>query len=339
MLSYLNYPSWLQPEIIPGFFVRWYGLMYLAAFAVTYFLFKQQVKQKKMEISDEEVSNYFFWGILGLMLGARLFAVFIYSDDRLFYLTHPWRIFWPFMNGQFVGLQGMSYHGGLVGGATGLILYCRKHKRSVWEWGDMIAMGAPLGYTFGRLANFINGELYGRVSTRPWAMIFPHAERFSTAQDWVKEVAAKIGMNISSMTMVNLPRHPSQLYEALFEGLLLWLLLWFLLRKRDHHRGAVVSFYLIGYGFFRFIIEYFREPDENLGHIFSWGKAAEDIYLFRSVFNFSMGQLLCFLMIAAGILIFFLTKKWQNINQQNIEPPPKKVQEKKDMRKLRKKIK
>lgn len=337
-MLYLNFPAWIKPEIIKGLPFRWYGLMYLVAFAVSYILFKYQVREKKMKISDDEVSNYFFWGIAGLMLGARLFSVFIYSDDRLMYLTHPWLIFWPFSNGQFTGLQGMSYHGGLVGAIAGFILYCKRHRESVWEWGDMVATAAPLGYTFGRLANFINGELFGRVSTRAWGMVFPHANTFSTKEIWVQEVANKIGMNISSFSMVNLPRHPSQIYEALFEGVFLWALLWFIFRKKDLHKGARVSIYLMGYGFARFFIEYFREPDSNLGHVISWGKGADNIHLFHSFLNFSTGQILCALMILGGILLFMLTKKFpEQIPEKIVD---RKVAEKSPSRRnMRKKIK
>jgi len=338
-MFYLNFPSWIKPEIIKGLPIRWYGLMYLVAFAVAYLLFRYQVREKKMDISDEEISNYFFWGIVGLMLGARLFSVFIYSDDRFFYFTHPWRIFWPFQNGRFTGLQGMSYHGGLVGAVCGFILYTKKHRHSIWEWGDMVATAAPLGYTFGRLANFINGELYGRVSTRPWAIIFPHAERFSTDLPWVQEIASKLQIPLQGLSMVNLPRHPSQLYEALFEGVALWAILWFVFRKKKLHPGAKVSFYLMGYGIFRFIIEYFREPDANLGHVISWGKGSEDIYLFRSFLNFSTGQILCFLMILAGILLFILSKKFPEKIAQESKVQKKEISSAAERRKLRKKIK
>jgi len=312
--------------------------MYLAAFAVAYLLFKKQVREKKMKISDEEVSNYFFWGIIGLMLGARLFSVFIYSEDRMLYLTHPWLIFWPFSNGRFTGLQGMSYHGGLVGAIAGFVLYCKKHRESVWEWGDMVATAAPLGYTFGRLANFINGELFGRVSTKPWAMVFPHAETFSSQEPWVQNVAHKIGMDISSLSMVNLPRHPSQLYEALFEGVFLWAVLWFIFRKRDLHKGARVSIYLMGYGLVRFFIEYFREPDSQLGYILPWGKGSDDIHLFHSFLNFSMGQILCTLMILGGILLFILQRKFpEKVPEKIVEQKP--AEKKPSRRNIRKKIK
>lgn len=335
-MFYMHFPSWLKPEIIKGLPVRWYGLMYLVAFAISYYLVRKLIREhKEIKASDEDVSNYFFWGIVGLMLGARLFSVFIYSDDRLYYLTHPHRIFWPFQNGQFIGLQGMSYHGGLVGAAAGFILYCRKHKRLVWQWGDMVAMAAPLGYTFGRLANFINGELFGRVTTRPWGMIFPSAEHFDTSLPWVQRVAEEISMPLNS-AMVNLPRHPSQIYEALFEGVILWAMLWFVLRRKKWHHGAMVSFYLIGYGLSRFIIEYFREPDANLGHVISWGKGSEEIHLFHSFLNFSTGQILCFLMILGGIGLFFILKR---LPQEQPEAPKVEKKDSPNMRKLRKKIK
>ena len=136
-------------------------------------------------------------------------------------------------------------------------------------------------------------------------MIFPHAERFSPGESWVKEVADKINMDIASLSTVNLPRHPSQLYEAFAEGILLWALLWFVLRGRKRFEGAVTGWYLIGYGAFRFIIEYFREPDAGLDFPILLGKPSPN-YVLASLFNFTAGQIFCFLMITSGIILLFL---------------------------------
>ena len=157
----------------------------------------------------------------------------------------------------------------------------------------------PLGYTFGRLGNFLNGELFGRVTTAPWGIVFPGAERFSSSLAWVQAFAEKIGMNIDGVRLVNLPRHPSQLYEALFEGIILWLIIW-LLRKHKKFDGMLGCIYTGGYGFFRFFIEYFREPDEELGFIL--GDKSANIYENVSLTNFSTGQFLCFLMILGSII-------------------------------------
>ena len=315
MLAFINYPSWIKPEIFPGLPVRWYGLMYLVAFTIAYLLFKYQTKESELKASDDDVASFFFWGILGLLLGARLFAVTIYETSG-YYLRKPWFIFWPFNeSGQFVGLQGMSYHGGVVGCILGTFLYCRKKKFSWLQWADMLVTGLPLGYTFGRLGNFINGELWGRITTAGWGIVFPHASRFPVSLDWAREFAARVGMEISpTARFINLPRHPSQLYEAFFEGIVLWSILWFVFRKRKKFHGAMISFYLIGYGIFRFFIEYTREPDADIGFPIAFSDNTDEIYRFVSFFNFSTGQILCFLMIISGILLYFLFSRKARIN-------------------------
>jgi phosphatidylglycerol---prolipoprotein diacylglyceryl transferase len=307
-MFYINFPSWIKPQIIPGLPMRWYGLMYIFAFAFAYLFFTLQVKQDRIKVEKDQVGDFLFWGILGLILGARLFSVYIYSDDRIYYLIRPWMIFWPFQNGRLVGLQGMSYHGGVVGGTLGFVLYCRKKKLNVWLWGDMICTAIPFGYTFGRLGNFINGELYGRVTSVPWGMRFPQATRFSTDLKWVQDFALDLGLDLGGLSAVNLPRHPSQLYEALFEGVVLGLILWFIVRPRKPFNGFMIGSYIFGYGFFRFFIEYFREPDLNLGYVLNWGPE-ENFHLTHSIMNFSTGQILCFLMMVSGLGVIFLARK------------------------------
>ncbi|MFW5994826.1 MAG: prolipoprotein diacylglyceryl transferase family protein, partial [Spirochaetia bacterium] len=129
MLNYIDYPSWIRPEVIPGLPIRWYGLMYLLAFATAFVLIRVQIRKKKLDITTDDLLNFLFWVIIGLLLGARIFSALIYEPDGS-YLTRPWLIFWPFENGQFVGLQGMSYHGGLVGAIAGGLLFCWKHGHS-----------------------------------------------------------------------------------------------------------------------------------------------------------------------------------------------------------------
>ena len=164
-----------------------------------------------------------------------------------------------------------------------------------------MACAIPAGYTFGRIGNFLNGELYGRITTMPWGMIFPHAQKFSKSLAWVQDFAAKCGMDVSSLSnLVNLPRHPSQLYEAFFEGFLLWLIIW-LLRKHKPFDGFLTAVYICGYGAFRFFIEYFREPDADIGYRISQSSDAP-LYLNTSLFNISTGQILCFLMVLGGLL-------------------------------------
>ncbi len=162
----------------------------------------------------------------------------------------------------------MSYHGGLIGVVLVTLFFCRKHKINSWQFGDWICAAAPLGYMFGRFGNFINGELWGRVTTVPWGMYFP-------------------------LDATQSLRHPSQLYEALFEGLFLFCILW-LIRKRNPFDGFMIGLYIFGYGLVRFIIEFFREPDAHLGFVLG--------------FN-TMGQVLCILMMLAGIAIILWRKQ------------------------------
>ncbi len=339
MQLYIKFPTWLRPEIIPGLPFRWYGLMYLLSFAVAYLMFRYQVKERGLEVKQEVILNYFFWGIIGLLIGARIFAAIIYDPSGK-YLTRPWLIFWPFANGRFTGIQGMSYHGGLVGAIAAILIYSRVKKINTLDWGDMLVTGIPLGYTFGRLGNFINGELYGRVTTASWGILFPNAARFSAEKEWVREAAAKTGIEISGTdAMVNLPRHPSQLYEAFFEGIVLWAILWFVFRKRKPFNGFMVSLYVIGYGFFRFFIEYFRQPDEGLDFVISLSSKENPPYLLVTPWNFTTGQILCILMIIGGVLSLFIFKYLAD-RKPKVETYDKDQKEsKKSMRKLRKKIK
>ena len=315
-LAFLNYPTWLKPEIFPGLPFRWYGLMYLVAFSITYLLAKRQQKQGIVAFSDEEIANYIFQAIIGLIIGARLLAVTLYDTSGV-YLREPWRVVWPFDGqGNFVGLQGMSYHGGFLGVLVSTVLYCRRHKQSWFEWMDFIIVGIPLGYTFGRLGNFINGELWGRVTSLPWGIVFPHAPQFSTSLEWVQEIAQKAGMAADGGS-VNLPRHPSQLYEAFFEGIFLWLLLWFVLRKRKKFHGALSCFYFMGYGIVRFFIEYVRQPDWDIGFPIQFAEYPGGIHRLNSFFNLTTGQILCFLMILGGALCYGLLAR-----RKRLAPPP-----------------
>ena len=266
-------PGNIDPVIleIGVFKIQYYGLMYIVAFAITYFLAAYRVKhEKRFAITVEQVKEATVNMLLGLVVGARLGYVLFYNFS--YYLKHPLEIVLPFQfeNGvEFVGISGMSYHGGVIGVLIVGGFFVRKYRLDFWEVCDLFAPVIPLGYTFGRLGNFINGELYGRITTAPIGMYFPLApgpER----------------------------RHPSQLYEAFFEGIFLFTILWFL-RKQKMPKGATLAIYLIGYGLVRLLIEFFRQPDAHLGFIF---------------LSLSMGQLLCSVMIAGGVfLYFYLWKK------------------------------
>ena len=358
MLLSIKYPSFITPEIIPGLPVRWYGLMYIIAFTVAYLLYRKQVRERHFPMAEDTLQTMFCWCILGLILGARIFSTLVYEPfETNIYITRPWLIFWPFRNGQFTGFQGMSYHGGAIGGLLGIIIWSRVKKYDMREIGDMYAAAIPLGYTFGRLGNFLNAELYGRVTASPLGMIFPIPEydninRFSASLDWVRELAQKAGIAVSSSPseLVNLPRHPSQLYEAFFEGIVLWAILWFF-RNRKPFKGFLMGLYVFGYGFFRFFIEYFREPDADLGYRIQLGEKISnaDLARFHPLLSFSTGQILCAAMIAAAILWWVIAAKLPDNKVVQVfpgtgaaPPPPKteteKKAEKNARRKLRKKL-
>ncbi len=310
MTLFIDYPSWINPYVFSFLPIRWYAVMYLVAFFITYLLFRYQVSHDGMTgMSKDETEGLFFSCILGLFLGARIFSCLFYSDTE-YYLTHPWMMFWPFENGRFVGLPGMSYHGGAVGCFIGGWIYARRHGYGILLLTDMMCAGIPLGYTFGRIGNFINGELFGRVTTSAAGMVFPAAERFSTTHEWVRKVADDIGMGYAYGDMLNLPRHPAQLYEAFFEGVVLFVFLWFVIRPMKYRRrwgdGTVFASYLMGYGFVRFFIEYLREPDAYPGYVIKWGGGSDNIAIFTSFLNISRGQVFCFLMVLCGILLLLV---------------------------------
>ncbi|MDR0502137.1 MAG: prolipoprotein diacylglyceryl transferase [Treponema sp.] len=306
MLLSVQFPSWLKPEIIPGLPVRWYGLMYVFAFGTAFFIYRRQVKERHFPLSDDNLSSLFTFGILFLLLGARLFSTLIYETSDL-YIRQPWLIFWPFRNGKFTGLQGMSYHGGALFGTLSVIIFAKVKRVSFREIGDMFAASIPLGYTFGRLGNFLNAELYGRVTASPLGMVFPNAQMQSAGERWVLEIAGKTGTEITG-AMVNLPRHPSQLYEALFEGIVLWAIIWFF-RNRKPFKGFLIGLYFLGYGLFRFFIEYFREPDADLGYRIEFVKSTLPAAYSHPPLSFTTGQILCFLMVLFGIIWLIIASR------------------------------
>lgn len=321
MLAYFNFPTWLRPEIIPGLPLRWYGLMYLLAFATAYLLFMYQVRKEKLNYSEDDVSNFFFWVILGLLIGGRLFAV-LFFDPTGFYWRHPWLIFWPFRDGKFTGLAGMNFYGGVVGGVIAAVWYARRKNIDLIKWGDMLAASIPLGYSWGRLGNFINGELFGRVTKAPWGVVFPHARQFSVNDPWARDFAHDIGMQITQgMTSLNLPRHPTQIYELLAEGILSWIIMWFVLRKMKTFRGFLLGAYVFLYGFFRFILDYFRMPLR--------GKFALELdalpnptYLLESPFNFIASQGWSLAMMVGAVVFLLIAKKYLQKPQLGREPGP-----------------
>ena len=210
--------------------IRWYGLMYLTAFAAVIVLGRMRIRtQPWLSISSRDLDDMLFYGVLGVVLGGRLGYILFYKP--LEYLHDPIRIF-------FVWEGGMSFHGGFLGVILAMLWFARSHGKKWLQVTDFIAPLCPLGLGAGRVGNFINGELWGRPSDLPWAMVFPQVD--------------------------GLARHPSQLYEFLLEGLVLFALVWFYSR-RWRPLGAVSGMFLAGYGVLRFLVEFTREPDSFLG--------------------------------------------------------------------------
>jgi phosphatidylglycerol:prolipoprotein diacylglycerol transferase len=265
--TWQHLPFHINPNIftVGSFQLRYYSMMYIVAFIFVYAVSMYRIKTEQYDYTSETLQDYLVWAMLGVIIGARLGEVFIYNFT--YFMHHPLEIFLPFSfsNGiKFTGISGMSYHGGVVGVILVSILFLRKRNINFWNFADLIVPSIALGYTFGRIGNFINGELWGRVTTVPWGMYFPFDQTQSL-------------------------RHPSQLYEALSEGLFLFVFLW-LLRKKPYGDGYLLGLYIFGYGFARFLCEFFREPDYMVGPI-------------------SIGQVLCALMMAVGLMIFFWRKK------------------------------
>ena len=253
-----------QPHINPialqlgPFAVHWYGLTYLAAFALFMWLGTRRLRHQPYASitgsgawSRKDVEDILFLGVLGVVLGGRLGYCIFYKP--LYYLANPLEIF-------AVWQGGMSFHGGMLGVVASMSWFAHSRKRPFWQVADFVAPCVPTGLAAGRVGNFINGELPGRLSSPdlPWGMVFRGAG--------------------------DLPRHPSQVYQFLLEGLLLFVLLWLYARK-PRRTGQVAAAFLFGYGVFRFIAEFFREPDAHLGLL---------------ALGMSMGQWLCVPMIVAG---------------------------------------
>lgn len=249
--------------------VHWYGLMYLLAFGTAWSLATYRIKQPNSKWTAEQVSDLLFYCAMGIILGGRAGYVLFYNFGQ--FLQDP---VWLFR----VWEGGMSFHGGLLGVVLALAYFGYKYKKNIFDVGDFMAPFVPIGLMFGRIGNFIGGELWGRATDPdqvPWAMVFPRAD--------------------------DLFRHPSQLYQALGEGLLLFIILW-VYSSRPRPQKAVSAMFLLGYGVFRTLAEFFREPDVQIGFdLFGW---------------LTRGQLLSIPMIFIGLgLLIYAYKSPKSANQ------------------------
>ena len=253
----------IQPSINPvilsiGYIdIRWYSLAYIFAFVIGSYLIKKFNKFSIQLLSNKQIDSFFIWAVLGVIIGGRIGYVFFYQINLFFlnpfYILEIW-------NG------GMSFHGGLIGLIISIYLFSKINNLNFFYLADLVSLVAPIGLFFGRISNFINTELYGRVTEFPFAIIYPLID--------------------------NKPRHPSQLYEALFEGIILFVILFTYFNKgqKKYLFGNISALFLIFYSLFRFIIEYLREPDHHLGLFLNY---------------FSMGQLLCVPFFIGGLIILF----------------------------------
>ncbi len=233
--------------------IHWYGVMYLLGFALIWFVANWRARRYQLPWSKDNINDLIFFGAIGVVVGGRLGFMLFYNTAAL--LSDPLLLF-------KVWRGGMSFHGGLIGVICALFIFAKKINKSFFEVTDFIAPLVPIGLLCGRLGNFINGELWGRVTDVPWAFVFRHVD--------------------------NLPRHPSQLYELALEGILLFTLMW-LYSAKARPAKSVSAMFLILYGLFRFIAEFYREPDLGIGFVaFNW---------------LTMGQLLSLPMIVGGLLL------------------------------------
>ena len=221
-----------------GLPIHWYGMCYAFALISVYFVAIYLVKKDRLPFTKEQVDNYFFWAEIGVILGGRIGFVLFYDTHTLWYLIHPWEIFNPFMDGQFVGIRGFSYHGGLIGFTIASILFCKKEKINFWALMDLAAVSVGFGYFFGRIGNFLNQELVGRTTD------------------------SILGIYVNGAL-----RHPSQIYEALLEGALIFIII-YSIRLKKSFDGQLAMIYIILYGLTRSFCELYREPDAQLGFLY-----------------------------------------------------------------------
>lgn len=241
--------------------IHWYGLMYLLGFALVWLLGNVRIRQGNAPVNKHGLEDLIFYCVAGVVVGGRLGYVLFYKPE--YYLSHPVEIL-------YIWQGGMAFHGGLLGVLAAIALYARKINNHFFVVSDFLAPLIPLGLAAGRLGNFINGELWGRATTLPWGMIFPQAQ-----DDGIL-------------------RHPSQLYQMALEGIVLFVILWwFSSRKRP--MGQTSGLFLIGYGTFRFVVEFTREPDSFLGLLTA---------------GLSMGQILSIPMIIVGAIIYRFANRW-----------------------------
>src|SRR3989344_4724407 len=246
---------------IGPFQIRYYGIFFVSGFIIAYFLLSYLAKRKKISLAKDDISDFLVYVIIGTILGARLVYVLVYNFP--FYLQKPYEII-------AIWHGGLSFHGGLIGAAIAGYYFCKKKKISFYTLADIAVIPLALGLALGRLGNFTNGELYGRITNLPWGVKFQDAEGF---------------------------RHPSQIYEAL-KNLIIFFTLW-IIKDKTLPKGFMFWLFVVMYSALRFMVEFFRQPDEQLGFIIGF---------------LSMGQVLSIVMFVIGIFFFYKVSKKAKIN-------------------------
>ena len=285
--------------------IRWYGLAYIAGFAGAFYLMKWLARKGYGPLKENQVADFVFYAALfGVLVGGRLGYVFFYKPEMLRDPVSILRV-WE---------GGMSSHGGFIGVVLFSLVYARRHKISWTNLGDNLVVVAPIGLGLGRLANFINGELYGRVANVPWAMLFPkellepanaaEANRALAAANQIDPslgtVEAAVQAAHTNPQIANVlreiltPRHPSQLYEAALEGMLLFAIMWFVRTRARTPNGLLTGLFMCLYAIFRIVVEYFREPDASM------------------IAGFTRGQFFSFFMVAMGFA-FIVAARWRPV--------------------------
>ncbi|GHV59247.1 prolipoprotein diacylglyceryl transferase [Campylobacterota bacterium] len=262
--SWQNFYEWHDPVIfsVGSFALRWYGLMYVSALLIGYMWGKRVLRH--FPITADQYERLFLWFVIGAVVGARLGYVLVYDTHTLYLLSHPWEIFSPFSNGEFAGISGLSYHGAIAGVIVALIIFASREKLAVWLLLDIAAVAGSAGYALGRVGNFLNAELLGRATDVFW------------------------GVRIDGVL-----RHPSALYEAFLEGIVVWIVL-LLLYKRRRFNAQMALTYAMLYTAMRFIAEFWREPDSQIGFL---------------ALGLTMGQTLSALMFAAALAVYLYVQK------------------------------
>ncbi|MEA2091186.1 MAG: prolipoprotein diacylglyceryl transferase [Campylobacterota bacterium] len=222
---------------IVSFPVHWYGIMYVLALVSALYIGKYFIKRDKLDFRGKDIDNYFIYVEIGVILGARLGYILFYDTQTLYYLSHPWQIFNPFQNGEFVGIRGMSYHGAVIGFLLSTYIYSKKHKIAFGKIMDLVALSIPLAFVFGRIGNFLNQELIGRETDVSWGILVD-----------------------------GVLRHPSQLYEAVLEGFGVFVVV-YIYRKYQRFSGELILVYAVSYGIFRALAEIYRAPDVQIGYV------------------------------------------------------------------------